>query len=154
MNTCIACCANRSRVHTLSSFYLSFFLSFSPVNTASSSSPVGPLFIFAPSPFRSPACFLSSRLSFRSVVSPSSLAWGGEPNRRALFIQLPYLNVVLTRRKIICKNPHKICKSPLMHREIVALYRRAYGIIISQRRYHLPPSITLVTKKGALLWTR
>ena len=50
-----------------------------------------------------------------------------------MFIQLPYLNVFLTRREIICKKiPYEICShliylyrdienySTLMHREIVA----------------------------------
>lgn len=68
-------------------------------------------------------------------------------HRRALFIQLPYLNVALTRRKIICKNPHKICKSPLMHREIVALCRRAYGIIIPPGAF-ISRYRSLVAKKG------
>lgn len=36
-----------------------------------------------------------------------------------------------------------------MHREIVALYRRAYGIIISPGvSPRLPPSIALVARKG------
>jgi len=73
----------------------------------------------------------------------------GEWDCRALFIQLPYLNVALTRRKIICKNPHKICKPPLlMHREIVALYR--HGIIISLSR----PLLTSITGRAGKKGTR
>lgn len=54
-----------------------------------------------------------------------------------LFIQLAYLNVALTRRKIICKNPYKICKPPpLMHREIVALRSRPSGIIMTRSLGH------------------
>lgn len=123
MNTCIACCANRSRACALSSLVscISFFSSGTPFYFRSVS-------LSLP---RVALCRLDY-LSFRPIVSPSSLcAEEREQNRRALFIQLPYLNAALTRRKIICKNPHKICKSPLMHREIVALYRRAYRIIIS-----------------------
>lgn len=101
-----------------------------------------PFYFRSVSPFRSPACFLSSRLSFRSVVSPSSLVRDGEPNGRALFIQLPYLNVALTRRKIICKNPHKICKSPSNapgNCRVISSRLRDYYIA---RRCRLPPSIT------------
>lgn len=132
MNTCIACCANRSRVHTLS---LASCISFFSCGT--------PFYFRSVSRTLPRVLFVVSTLFPIRRVSPSSLARaGGGPSRRALFIQLPYLNVALTRRKIICKNPHKICKSPLMHREIVALYRRAYGIIISLGVAVLSPSIT------------
>lgn len=64
-----------------------------------------------------------------------------------LFIQLAYLNVFLTRREIICKNPrHEICRPPprpLMHREIVvALFVcfSPYGII---HIIYAPPSLSL-----------
>lgn len=146
MNTCIVCCANRSRVHTLSSLSRKLHLLF-----------LRDPFLFSV-PFTLPARSLSSRFSLRSIASPSSLVrrrggGKGNRNRRALFIQLPYLNVLLTRRKIICKNPHKICKSPLMHREIVALYRRAYGIVILLRRF-ISHHRSLVAKKGVRFGSR
>lgn len=139
MNTCIACCANRSRVHTLSSLGSVSCISFFSYGT--------------PFYFRSVSLSLP-RVLFVVSISLSDPSFHlrhlsrGKGIGRALFIQLPYLNVALTRRKIICKNPHKICKSPLMHREIVVLYRRAYGIIISLDVFI---SIDLYEKGCALL---
>lgn len=120
----------------------------------SPSAPVGALFIFAPGS----AVSLPPHLRALSVVSthlpirrfpPSSLTpvaldrdgrgeEGEQKRSRAASSVYPaavFKWRFLTRRKIICKNPYKICRppplAPLMHREIVALYRRAYGIIIS-----------------------
>lgn len=140
MNTCIACCANRSRVHTLSSLGSVSCISFFSCGTP---------FYFRPVSVSLPRVLFVASIS---LSDPSfhlrHLSRGGEQDRRALFIQLPYLNVALTRRKIICKNPHKICKSPLMHREIVALYRRAYGIVTSPDVF-ISHHRSLVAKKGA-----
>ena len=71
-----------------------------------------------------------------------------------LFIQLAYLNVALTRRKIICKNPYKICKPPLMHREIVALRSRPSGIIMTRSLGHPRSRGECKSRADALMHSR
>lgn len=127
MDTCIACCANTPpscRHKALSPLCPAWRVPYSliPISVASFDRNAYPL-------------HHEQREREREIVT-----------NRALFIQLAHLNVALTRRKIICKNPHKICKSPLMHREIVALRGGAFWDYYSSRfeppplrRVHDPP---------------
>jgi len=106
MNTCIARCANRSRVHTLSSHSRKLHL-LPPL--------WDPFLLSLRLPFTPPRAFCRLDSLADSSLHLRHLSHGGGDEKwdcRALFIQLPYLNVALTRRKIICKNPHKICKPP------------------------------------------